>query len=164
MDKYRHDNSWAKNWVWEYGYIRSLVAVSLSLQPLFNGLKMKLYVCHAPLLARFFFSVISMVTKHLPRPLDFFSIISIDWKWNQTSVDKISSALFYRLKMNLCHAPSTILRGFKSQSRIYVEADSPLIQQLHNTHCIETKQTVIPSFLVSVLLSIPTSIFKFINF
>jgi len=31
-----------------------------------------------PLLARFSFSVISTANKHLPRPLGFFSIISMD--------------------------------------------------------------------------------------
>jgi len=52
----------------------------------------------------------------------------MDLTWNQMSIDKISSALFYRLKMNVCHTPSKTLRGFKSQLEIYVEADSPLIQ------------------------------------
>jgi len=33
-----------------------------------------------PLLVRFFFSVILTVNKHLPRPLGFFSIISMDSK------------------------------------------------------------------------------------
>jgi len=33
---------------------------------------------HAPLLVRFFFSVIPTATKHLPRLLGFFSIISMD--------------------------------------------------------------------------------------
>ena len=40
--------------------------------------------------------------------------------------------------MNIYYAPSKILLGFKSQLRIYMEADSPLIQQSHNTHCIAT--------------------------
>jgi len=97
------------------------VAVSLSLQPHFNGLKMKLNICHTPLLARFFFRVISAANKHLLRPLGFFSIIlwienETNSTRNQTSIDKISSALFYGLKMNVCHSPSKILQGFKSQS------------------------------------------------
>jgi len=58
-----------------------------------------------PYFGEVFFSVIFMATKHLPCPLGFFSIISKDWKWNKISIDKISSALFHRLKMNICYAP-----------------------------------------------------------
>jgi len=48
-----------------------------------------------------------------------------------------NNSLFYGLKMNICHAPSKILWGFKSQSRIYMEGES-IMQQSHNTHCIAT--------------------------
>ena len=54
------------------------------------------------------------------------------------SVDKIFFSPILRTENEHLHAPSKILQGFKSQSQIYVEADSPLIQQSHNTHCIAT--------------------------
>jgi len=54
------------------------VILSFSFQPDFNGLKIKLNICHAPLLAKFFFSVILTATKHLPHTLGFFGIISMD--------------------------------------------------------------------------------------
>jgi len=38
----------------------------------FQRIENELNVCHAPLLARFFFSVILMATKHLPRPQHHF--------------------------------------------------------------------------------------------
>jgi len=68
-------------------------------------------------------------TKHATPP----RFISVDWKWNHMSVDKISSALFYRLKMIVCHAPS----------KFYVEELTPntkttLIEQSLNTHCTAT--------------------------
>jgi len=44
----------------------------------FQWIEMKLNICHAPLLARFFFNIISTANKHLPRPPGFFSIISMD--------------------------------------------------------------------------------------
>ena len=83
---------------------------------------MKLNVYHTPLLARFCFSII--LAYAMPP-----SIISVDWKWNQTSADKISSAQFHGVD-NERLPWLQFLWGFnKSQSQIYVEADSFLIQQ-----------------------------------
>jgi len=79
-----------------------------SLQPHFNGLKIKLNVYHAPLLARFFFSIILMATKHLPRPLGFFSV---SFLWTENETKRLLTALLYGLKMNICHAPFKVLNS-----------------------------------------------------